>query len=529
MRNNLPITNTEIEFSESKTVVSVTDLKGNITFANPYFIQISGFTEAELIGAPQNIVRHPDMPEEAFSDMWATIKNGAPWSGIVKNRCKNGDYYWVAANVTPILKAGVPVGYMSVRTKPTEAEVKAAAGLYAKIKSGNPEKILLRQGQAVSASPLRRAKRALGQSLLRQVNVTCAVVCVLLLSLAGWSIFQSLPLFYPAVCALGATFIAFLWKSLRANLTDVNAALKLARHMAGGDLTSKVNTTSNNEVGKLIKALRQTNINLYSIISDVRGNFDEMRVATREIATGNMDLSSRTESQASSLEETASSMEELANNVQKNASNVVNANMLAAKAADLALSSGKTVKEMGFTMDDISASSRHVLDIISMIDGIAFQTNILALNAAVEAARAGENGRGFAVVASEVRQLAQRSAAAAKEIKKLIDVSLKNIDAGAALTKNAGSDMEQVILAVAAVKEVMDQIALTTTGQTEGIIQVNQAVGLMDQITQQNAALVEQAAAAATNVADQTEGIFHALAVFQLSSSTKGKPTFLLK
>lgn len=521
MRTNLPVTSTEIQLVDAKTIVSITDLKGKIKFANPYFIEISGFKEEELIGAPQNIIRHPDMPAEAFADMWTTIQSGAPWNGIVKNRCKNGDYYWVSANVTPVLRAGVVVGYMSVRTKPTQSEVAAAATVYAEIKSGNPNKVLLRQGQVVQSSPLRRLKRTVGLSLARQVDVGFSAMLLLLL-LSCSALYLDTPRVIPWLCALVAVMAVLLWSSLRANLNDMGKALSLARRMAGGDLTGTIKTTSNNEVGKLLKALRQTNVNLHSIISDVRENFDEMRVATREIASGNMDLSSRTEAQASSLEETASTMEELTNNVRQNSTSVVRANELASKATSLAGASGRTVNEMIETMNGISGSSRRVLDIINMIDDIAFQTNILALNAAVEAARAGEHGRGFAVVASEVRGLAQRSATAAKEVKTLIDVSLANIDEGAKLTLSAGENMSDVISAVEDVKTVMDEIALTSTGQTEGIVQVNQAVGLMDEITQKNAALVEEAAAAATNLAEKTEGISRALAVFQLSDSPSG-------
>lgn len=522
MRANFPITENQIHLLESKTVVSVTDLKGNITYANPYFVEISGFAESELIGSPQNIVRHPDMPKEAFSDMWATIKSGAPWSGIVKNRCKNGDYYWVLANITPVLKGGVPVGYMSVRTKPSESDVKTAAKLYAQLKRGNPDKLVLRQGQVIRSTLLQRVKHTLALSLARQVDIACSGVGAALLTLTVWSIALDLPLLFAMICGLATLLVGLLWVLLRKNIGDINRALGLARQMAGGDLTNSVRTTSNNEVGKLLMALRQTNVNLYSIISDVRENFGEMRAAAHEIAEGNMNLSARTEAQASSLEETASSMEELTNNVQQNLNSVVNANLLTGRATELACKSGKTVKEMGITMDGISASSRRVLDITGIIDGIAFQTNILALNAAVEAARAGEHGRGFAVVATEVRQLAHRSAAAAKEIKNLIDVSLENIDEGANLTKSAAANMGEVIDAVTAVKEVMDQIALTTKGQAEGIVQVNQAVKHLDEITQKNAALVDNAAAAASSVAHQTEEISHALSVFQLGSFSSG-------
>lgn len=522
MRVNLPVTNTEVQLVENKTIVSVTDLQGNITYANPYFVEISGFTEEELIGSPQNIVRHPDMPVEAFADMWVTIKSGAPWSGIVKNRCKNGDYYWVSANVTPVLVDGNAVGYMSVRTRPTVAEVKAASEVYFNFKRGNPAKLLLRQGQIIHSSPIRRLKQVFGLSIARQVNVGCATIIALLL-FSAYQAQAAGSLSSMAASLIAAIVTAGLWKYMQLNIDNVNKALMLARRMAGGDLTSEIAESSNNEVGKLLKALRQTNINLNSIITDVRQNFDEIRVATNEIASGNMDLSSRTESQASSLEETAGSMEELTNNVKQNSNSVVSANILAAQASELASNSGTTVQKMAATMDDISASSRRVLDIISIIDGIAFQTNILALNAAVEAARAGENGRGFAVVASEVRQLAQRSSAAAKEVKMLVDESLKNVDAGSMLTKSAGQNMQEVIDAVASVKTVMDQIAKITQEQTNGLTQVNQAVSHMDDVTQKNAALVEQAAAAATSLAEQTEDVSRALAVFQVNQNRESR------
>ena len=266
----------------------------------------------------------------------------------------------------------------------------------------------------------------------------------------------------------------------------------------------------------MLAALRQTNINLHSIIGDVRSNFDEIRQATTEIASGNQNLSGRTESQASSLQQTAASMEQLTTNVQQSASSVASANQLAEAASHIAGQGGAIVSQVVTTMDDISTSSRKILDIIGLIDGIAFQTNILALNAAVEAARAGEQGRGFAVVAGEVRNLAHRSASAAKEVKQLIDLSIEKVNAGTVLTGSAGATMSEVIRSVSRVSSVMDEISTATREQGNGIVQVNQAVIQIDDITQQNAALVEQAAAAAASLAQQTECVAQAMAVFKL-------------
>ena len=518
MRLNTPITTNELILAEGKTIVSTTDLKGNIQYANPYFIEVSGFTEDELIGAPQNLVRHPDMPVEAFADLWATIDAGMPWAGMVKNRCKNGDFYWVHANVTPVMENGKPVGYMSVRTKPTRDQVSAAAALYAQFKAGNPDRLTMQRGMVRKSGLAGRMAAIARMPLKTQVNGGMAGLSLMLLAdllrgfQAGLSAWDAL------ATAISLGLVLSIWLGLRRNvLGPLASATSFTRRLAGGDLTARIDSRSDNEMGHLIAALRQTSVNLFSVIGDVRGNFDDIRQATTEIASGNMDLSGRTESQASSLEETAASMEQLTQNVAQSNDSVATANGMAARAADMAKRGGNTVEEVVATMQVISSSSAKVLDIIGLIDGIAFQTNILALNAAVEAARAGEQGRGFAVVASEVRNLSQRTAAAAKEVKQLIDVSIANVDTGSRLSVAAGQTMGEIIGAVDSVKRVMEEIAAAAHEQNSGIGQVNQAVNQLDTITQQNAALVEEAAAATTSLALQAERVAQALAVFRLN------------
>ncbi|HEX8603535.1 MAG TPA: methyl-accepting chemotaxis protein, partial [Pseudoduganella sp.] len=332
------------------------------------------------------------------------------------------------------------------------------------------------------------------------------------------------------VASLAALAALYLAATLHgAIVAPLRAATRHARQMAGGDLTGTFDAARDDEAGELLAALRQMGINLRSIIGDVRSNFQLIEQATSEIASGNMDLSGRTESQASSLQETAASMEQLNSTVRQSATNVVDADRLAGHAADMAGQGGDVVSQVVTTMDGISASSHRILDIIGIIDSIAFQTNILALNAAVEAARAGEQGRGFAVVASEVRALAQRSASAAKEIKTLIDQSIGRVDAGAQLTSSAGAIMAEVIASVAQVKQVMNEISNTAKEQSLGIGQVNEAVASIDDITQQNAALVEQAAAAAGELVQQTRCVAQAIAVFKVqdgarSNAHAGKP-----
>ena len=309
------------------------------------------------------------------------------------------------------------------------------------------------------------------------------------------------------------------WFITRSITRPLNEAVDVAQKVAAGDLTSTIEVKSKDETGQLLQALKDMNESLSNIVGDVRGSTDSITTAAKEIAAGNSDLSQRTEEQASSLEETASSMEELTSTVKQNAENAKQANQLAASASDVAVKGGQVVGEVVQTMASISDSSKKIVDIISVIEGIAFQTNILALNAAVEAARAGEQGRGFAVVAGEVRNLAQRSAAAAKEIKTLIGDSVDKVDTGAKLVDQAGTTMQEIVGAVKRVTDIMSEISAASTEQSAGIEQVNQAITQMDEVTQQNAALVEEAAAAAESMEEQARSLLDAVGIFKLEAA----------
>ncbi len=304
---------------------------------------------------------------------------------------------------------------------------------------------------------------------------------------------------------------------IRAIVGPLNEAIGVANAVASGDLTSRIHVNSTNETGRLLQALKTMNDNLVDLVSKVRTGTDQISTASSEIASGNSDLSQRTEEQASSLEETASSMEELTSTVKQNSDNARQANQLAASASEVAVKGGAVVGQVVQTMSSINESSKKIVDIISVIDGIAFQTNILALNAAVEAARAGEQGRGFAVVATEVRTLAQRSAAAAKEIKELISDSVNKVEDGTRLVDEAGATMDEIVSAVKRVTDIMAEISAASQEQSSGIEQVNQAVTQMDEVTQQNAALVEEAAAAAESMRDQAQALTQAVGTFKLS------------
>ncbi len=303
----------------------------------------------------------------------------------------------------------------------------------------------------------------------------------------------------------------------RSITVPLKGAVEVAQRVAGGELTSQVTVEGQDETSELLQALREMNDSLVRTVSDVRSSTETITVASQEIASGNADLSSRTETQASSLEETASSMEQLTSTVKQNADNARQANQLAVSASSVAEKGGTVVSQVVQTMGSIKESSSKVVDIIGVIDGIAFQTNILALNAAVEAARAGEQGRGFAVVASEVRSLAQRSAAAAKEIKELIGDSVDKVDAGSRLVDEAGQTMGLIVTSIKQVADIMGEITAATQEQSNGIEEVNQAITQMDEMTQQNAALVEEAAAAAESMQEQAQKLAAAVAIFKLA------------
>lgn len=319
-----------------------------------------------------------------------------------------------------------------------------------------------------------------------------------------------------AILTVTIMFAVFIVRSITRRLQE---AINIANAIASGDLTSRIEVTSTNETGRLLQALKTMSDNLIDLIGKVRAGTHQITTASGEIATGNSDLSQRTEEQASNLEETASSMEELTSTVKQNADNARQANQLAAGATEIAKKGGTVVGQVVQTMNSINESSKKIVDIISVIDSIAFQTNILALNAAVEAARAGEQGRGFAVVATEVRTLAQRSAAAAKEIKELINDSVAKVENGTYLVDEAGATMDEIVTAVKRVTDIMSEIAAASQEQSTGIEQVNQAVTQMDEVTQQNAALVEEATAAAESMQEQAQALTQAINTFKLSDN----------
>jgi methyl-accepting chemotaxis protein len=318
------------------------------------------------------------------------------------------------------------------------------------------------------------------------------------------------------LAAMGAAGLLLGWWIARSITRPIGEAVNVAERVAAGDLGSAIRVTTRDETGRLLTALKVMNESLVRIVGTVRASSDSIATGSAQIASGNADLSQRTEEQASALEQTAASMEQLSSTVKQNADNASQANQLAMGASTVALRGGEMVGQVVDTMKGINDSSKKIADIINVIDGIAFQTNILALNAAVEAARAGEQGRGFAVVASEVRTLAQRSAEAAKEIKGLITTSVERVEQGTTLVDQTGATMQEIVTAIRRVTDIMGEINSASTEQSAGVSQVGEAVSQMDQVTQQNAALVEQSAAAAESLKQQARQLVEAVAVFKL-------------
>lgn len=512
MKINLPVTQHEQLLPAGTTLVSVTDLKGRITYCNATFVQVCGYTREELLGQPHNIVRHPDMPAEAFRDMWKSVAEGRPWSGVVKNRSKNGDHYWVRANVTPMKKGQDIVGYLSVRTAPERSEIEAAGALYATMQAeaqtGRLVHVLERgrvhrrdlRGRALNLLALDQPARI---AWLMICTATLPAAAVALAGAWGWAAM-------PLVLAAGGYMLR------RVTFGALGAVLADANRLAAGDLSRPIAVGAPGFVGELQSSLAQLSVNLRSIIVDTRAEIANVRQSSREIASGNLSLSDRTSEQAASLARTAALMQQIHETTRQCVQAANDGARQAECTADATQRGSTSVQQVDQIMHAISESSHQIGNITGAVEAVAFQTNILALNAAVEAARAGEAGRGFAVVATEVRELARRASESAREIKSLISQSAERVAAGNDSVTQARDRMEGVIGDVNSVARTLDGIRKSAGEQQIGVAQVSGAVTQLDGITQQNAALVEQLAQSAQALEHQMEVVDSSLQIFRL-------------
>jgi len=512
MRLNTPVTDNEYHLKEGLTIVSTTDLQGNITYANPYFIEVSGFAKEELIGAPQNILRHPDMPAQAFADLWATIRSGRPWTAMVKNRRMNGDYYWVLANVIPITNGGRAVGYMSVRVKPSREQVNAATRLYKSVLDGTAGNIAIRQGSVVRTGFL-GALTALARMPLSPRTAAYSLLQVLIvgaISAAAWSQAPSggsSLLCIAVACAAAVSVVATLafWSHLNnALIQPLKDGTLTTLAMAGCDLSQQVRAERTDEMGQMMRALRQVNVNLQAIIGDVRGVSGGMTVASEHVSSAAQSLSQSASEQAAGVEETSASVEQMSVSINQNTDNAKITDGMAAQAAKEAAEGGEAVTQTVRAMKIIASK-------IGIIDDIAYQTNLLALNAAIEAARAGEHGKGFAVVAAEVRKLAERSQIAAQEISQLAGSSVETAE-------RAGKLLDTMVPSIQKTSGLVQEIAAASQEQATGVGQINGAVTQLNQATQENASASEELAATAEAMSDQAVQLQQLMQFFKIES-----------
>ncbi|HHA1181776.1 TPA: methyl-accepting chemotaxis protein [Enterobacter asburiae] len=479
------VTQNEYPLDDDTTLMSTTDVHSYITHANDTFVQVSGYQLDELTGQPHNMVRHPDMPKAAFADMWYTLQQGEPWSGIVKNRRKNGDHYWVRANAVPMVRRGQVTGYMSIRTKATAEEIAAVEPLYRALNDGSCKK-RVHKGLVVGkgwlgklpSMPLRWRVRCVMAALFAVLAAT------LVATSAGW-----IPLAAAALVMLLGTLL-FEQQIVRPVENVARQALKVAT----GERNSVQHLNRSDELGLTLRAVGQLGLMCRWLINDVSSQVVSVRDGSDRLAQGNEDLNDRTRQTVANVQQTVATMNQMAASVQSNSETAAEVDKLSVAASSAATKGGNAMQTVVKTMDDIADSTQRIGSITSLINDIAFQTNILALNAAVEAARAGEQGKGFAVVAGEVRHLASRSASAANDIRKLIDASASKVQSGSEQVHAAGRTMDDIVEQVKNVTQLIAQISHATSEQATGLSELTRAVAELDSITQKNADLVEESA-----------------------------------
>ncbi len=512
----------EYVLDDSIAMISKGDLDGKITYANRDFISASGYAESELLGAPQSLLAHPDTPHQVFEDFLRTVRSNRTWTGVAQGLRKNGDHFWVEMTAAPIYVNRRISGYITIRGKASAEKIRAAAEAYAAMKRGGAE-IDIDEGRLVRRSFFRRMRVGRRLSVSEKMNTLLALAIALfagnwaVLAHDGsggnqWAIGSAVA---GIVCCLLASLL------FRQRVTEPFAQLTAHIDALGeGDLSQTIEAHGDDETARIRHALRILQINLKLLVSQIKETTALVGNGVAQIASGNADLSVRTDAQAASLTQIAASMAKLTATVAENSEGAREAKVLSATTSSVAAKGRLAVGKVIETMKSIEDSSHKIVDIIGVIDSIAFQTNILALNAAVEAARAGVQGRGFAVVAEEVRNLARRCADAAKEIKTLIGDAAETVDAGGRHVSDAGETMTDIVAAVERVARVLSDISAASTSQSDGIVQVNEALAQVEHTTERNAKLVDQAGLESRRMQEEARKLAKLVESFKLSRAT---------
>ena len=504
MSSQLYVTQQNTPLDDDTTLMSTTDLYSYITHANDTFVNISGYSLNELLAQPHNLVRHPDMPKAAFADMWYTLQQGEPWSGIVKNRRKNGDHYWVRANAVPMVREGNVTGYMSIRTRATDAEIATVEPLYKALNEGRCRR-RIHKGLVVRKGWLGKLPAMPVRWRVRSVMALIYVVLAAALHLSG------APWLAQLTCALVMLLgtAAFEWQIVR----PIENVAKQALKVATGERNSVAHLNRSDELGLTLRAVGQLGLMCRWLINDVSSQVSSVRNGSETLAKGNDDLNKHTRQTVDNVQQTVTTMNQMAASVKQNSETASAADKLSIAASSAATQGGEAMDTVIKTMEDIANSTQRIGTITTLINDIAFQTNILALNAAVEAARAGEQGKGFAVVAGEVRHLASRSASAANDIRKLIDASADKVQSGSQQVHAAGRTMDDIVSQVQNVTQLIAQISHSTLEQSDGLTSLTRAVSELNDITQKNAELVEESAQVSAMVKHRASRLADAVTV----------------
>lgn len=507
MRRNNHVTQNEYLLNEGSTLMSTTTIQSHITYANSAFIDASGYKEEHLIGEPHNVIRHPDMPAEAFGDMWYTLQQGESWTGLVKNRRRNGDHYWVRANVTPVYQNDTLTGYISVRNIPERHEIDASEALYQRVRNNEIKGhrfykgVLVRRGILSFLSIFKRLSTA------KRVNYSVGITALLALAL---------PLLLPGgVIQAGGLALLFILLALFLNAQicrPVTTIVKQMQRVVSGRKTDYTHFDRVDEIGLMMRLVNQSGLNLNSLVDDVGTQISGIREISQQVAKEGNALQTRSEETSGDLQQTAAAVEEIASAVKQTAQTAEEAITMADQTS--AYRGEAVLKQTIDVMQSVSRDNGQIVDIIAVIDRIAFQTNILALNAAVEAARAGEAGRGFAVVAAEVRNLAQHSASAAKEIASLIEKNVASVNAGVNMVEQTETQLTAMMGNVLNMSALIKEIGHATQEQTQALSLINESISRIGVMTHNNAGMVEHVTQAANHLTQRTTRLQQAIAVF---------------